>query len=58
MKIFLVRHGETQANVNKLFNGRNEKDLNAKGVSQAEKLSSQIKNIPIDLIISSPLKNP
>lgn len=56
MKIFLVRHGETQANVNKLFNGRNEKDLNAKGVSQAEKLSSQIKNIPIDLIISSPLK--
>lgn len=56
MKIFLVRHGQTEANANNLFNGRNEKDLNDTGVSQAKELSSQIKDLPIDLIISSPLK--
>ena len=43
MKIFLVRHGKTDANANKLFNGRNEKDLNDVGIQQAEELKERVK---------------
>ncbi len=43
MKIFLVRHGKTDANANKLFNGRNEKDLNDVGIQQAEELKESVK---------------
>lgn len=56
MLIYLVRHGQTDANVNNLFNGRNERDLNETGISQAEELSSKIAKLPIDLIICSPLR--
>ncbi len=56
MKLFLVRHGQTEANANGLFNGRNEKDLNDVGVKQAEALIPEIEKLPIDLVISSPLK--
>lgn len=56
MKIFLVRHGQTEANANHLFNGRNEKDLNETGVSQAQLLVPEVESLPIDVVISSPLK--
>ena len=56
MKLYLVRHGQTEANVNNLFNGRNERDLNEVGVKQAEGLVSKMKELPLDLIITSPLK--
>ena len=56
MKLYFVRHGQTEANANQLFNGRNEKDLNAVGIKQAEKLIPEVRELPIDLIITSPLK--
>ncbi|MDO4283174.1 MAG: histidine phosphatase family protein [Clostridia bacterium] len=56
MYLFLVRHGLTDANINNLFNGRNERDLNETGVKQAEKIAPIIQRLPIDIIISSPLK--
>ncbi len=56
MKLYIVRHGQTEANVKHLFNGRNQRDLTDFGVKQAKTLSSQMKNLNIDLIFCSPLK--
>lgn len=56
MNLYLVRHGETQANVNHLFNGINNKDLTDYGINQAQSLINEIKNLNINLIFSSPLK--
>ena len=50
MKLYIVRHGQTEANVNRLFNGRNQKDLTDFGIEQAERLASQLKNLKIDSI--------
>lgn len=56
MKLYIVRHGQTEANVNHLFNGRNQRDLTDFGVKQAETLANKLKNLNIDLIFCSPLK--
>ena len=56
MKLYVVRHGETYANVEKIYNGRVDDNLNEKGISQAKELTEKIKDIDIDLIICSPMK--
>ena len=56
MILYVVRHGQTEANVNHLFNGINEGDLNENGIQQANELATIIKNIDIDYIYCSPLK--
>lgn len=54
MKIYLIRHGEVNHNLHRLYN-REDEDLNETGIKQAEKLKEKIKNIEYDFIISSPL---
>lgn len=54
MKIYLVRHGEVPHNALKQYNIKDE-DLTERGIKQAEKLREKIKNMEVDLIISSPL---
>ncbi len=54
MKIYLVRHGEVPHNALKQYNIKDE-DLTERGIKQAEELREKIKNIEVDLIISSPL---
>lgn len=54
MKIYLVRHGQCDSNVKKIYNYKNE-DLNEKGVDQANDLRRNISNIDYDIIFSSPL---
>ena len=56
MNLYVVRHGQTEANVNHLFNGRNERDLTEFGIEQANSLANRMKTISKDLIFSSPLK--
>lgn len=36
MKLYIVRHGQTEDNVSHLFNRRNQRDLTDFGVEQAE----------------------
>lgn len=55
MNLYVVRHCQTNSNKNKLFNGRNDEDINEYGIEQAKVLKEQIKRLNIDLIISSPL---
>lgn len=56
MILYVVRHGQTEANAKHLFNGINEFDLTDIGIKQAEELIPNIKKINIDCIFSSPLK--
>ena len=56
MNLYVVRHGETYANVDGVYNGRIDDNLNAKGIAQAKSLISDMEKLDIDLIICSPMK--
>lgn len=53
MDIYIVRHGETPANINKIC-GSELEDLTENGVRQAEELREKIKNMSFDIIYCSP----
>ena len=53
MKVYFVRHGESEYNIEKLWQHGNV-PLSEKGKKQAEFLAKRFTKIPIDLIISSP----
>lgn len=53
MKIYFVRHGEGEHNVNKLYSIP-DFNLTEKGIKQAESLAERLINFPIELILSSP----
>lgn len=57
MKIYFVRHGQTDWNVErKMQGGESEKDLNKTGIEQAKKAREKVKKIKYDMIIRSPMK--
>jgi broad specificity phosphatase PhoE len=55
-EIILVRHGETKWNVEEVFRGRIDVELNQTGIKQAELLAEYLSKRKIDAIYSSPLK--
>jgi len=56
MKIYLVRHGETDANkIHTLVGQKTNIDINENGVKQAKELKEKIKDIPFDICFTSPL---
>jgi alpha-ribazole phosphatase len=55
-KIYLVRHGQTDANVEKRYCGQTDVDLNHKGLRDAANIAKVLKNTSIDSIVSSDLK--
>ncbi len=56
MKIYLVRHGETDANKNKIMQGRSQNlQLNETGRKQALSLKNKIKDIKFTVCFTSPL---
>lgn len=56
MKIYYVRHGQTDFNLTKkMQGGGTEKDLNETGIIQANKTSEILKNAKYDVIICSPM---
>jgi broad specificity phosphatase PhoE len=54
--IILARHGETEWNVEEVFRGRIDVELNETGLRQAELLAEYLSGIKIDAIYSSPLR--
>lgn len=56
MKIYLVRHGQTEKNKFGLVQGQTEADLSEKGRKDAKELINLIETLNIDIVISSPLK--
>ena len=55
LRILLVRHGETDWNKNRRFQGRTDTTLNEKGRAQAAALGRALKKEPIKAIYSSPI---
>lgn len=56
MKVYVVRHGQTDWNAEGRIQGSTDTELNKNGIEQAQKLKELIKDYKIDIIISSPLK--
>ncbi len=54
--IYIIRHGETEANKKGIFRGRLDIELSKRGKEQAEELKKYFKDIEIDYVLSSPLK--
>lgn len=55
MRIYVIRHGETDVNLENRINSLNEDDLNETGIMQAKQVGIELENIDYDFIISSPL---
>ena len=56
MKLILVRHGETDSNVQEIVQGQLPVPLNSRGFEQAKKVGLRLKTEKIDVIYSSDLK--
>ncbi len=54
--IYIVRHGQTNWNLEGRNQGRIDIELNEKGIQQAEITSEKLKNIKFNKVFSSPLK--
>lgn len=55
MNLFVVRHGQTNWNLEGRLQGRTDIKLNKTGILQAEVVRDKLSNEQIDLIICSPL---
>ena len=54
--IYLARHGQTEENLMKIFQGHLPGTLTAEGIEQARNLGKELKDADIDCILSSDLK--
>ena len=55
-KIYLVRHGVTQANKENRFAGRTDEELHAEGVQQIRQVGDRLKNNDVSSIYCGPAK--
>lgn len=56
MILYVVRHGETDHNMQKRYAGSTDVPLNAVGIQQAKDTAKQLSAKSFDVIVSSPLK--
>lgn len=56
MILYVVRHGQTDFNIQQRYAGSTDVELNTYGKKQAEELSESIANMKFDVIITSSLK--
>jgi probable phosphoglycerate mutase len=54
--LYIVRHGETDYNKQGRYLGRIDISLSSAGIDQAKELAMEVKDMHIDVVISSPLK--
>lgn len=56
MNLLVVRHGQTNYNLNHIILSKTDDPLNETGISQAQTTAKNLEREKIDLIISSPLR--
>ena len=54
--IYIVRHGQTDYNINGRYSGRLDIQLNKKGIEEAKIVKEKLKDIKFDIIYTSPLQ--
>jgi alpha-ribazole phosphatase len=56
MRLYLIRHGQTDWNLNHRFQGQSDVSLNGTGMEQVLKIAQRLSNVNIDAIYSSDLR--
>jgi len=56
MRLWLIRHGETEANVAGLYSGHTPTPLTPKGLAQAQILGKLLSEVPFDRVLCSALE--
>lgn len=56
LELTIVRHGQTEGNLKRVYQGWTDTRLNSEGVRQAERLAVRLKEKELDAIYSSPLE--
>ena len=56
MKLWLIRHGQTDMNLEKRMQGRSDLPLNETGREQARRAAEAVKGVSFDVVFASPLK--
>lgn len=56
MKLYLIRHGETDWNKQHIYQGQSDRPLNAVGKKEAAKLAQELKQVKVDALFCSDLK--
>ena len=54
MKVYIVRHGQVDSNIKKIYNILDE-DINETGIKETEQLKQKIQNLEYDVLYCSPL---
>ena len=52
---FFVRHGESQANLARIFSGRRDSPLTERGRAQAVTVADALDDVPFDRVVATPL---
>ena len=55
MKIYAIRHGQTDSNIKRIYNGAINEDINETGIAQAENAKKIINTKEYDVIYCSPM---
>ena len=55
MRLYLIRHGETQWNKQKLLQGKTDNPLNENGLQVAKMTAEGLRSVSFDAVYSSPL---
>jgi probable phosphoglycerate mutase len=56
IRIYVVRHGETEENRQKIVQGHLDTNLNSEGERQSDLLAKALKDVPFDACYSSDLR--
>ncbi len=56
MLVYIIRHGETNLNVQGRLQGRYDEPLNKNGIALGKETGEALKGIPFDYLFTSPLK--
>lgn len=56
MKLYVIRHGQTNCNKERKYNCLYDEDINEVGIEQAKEASKEVAKLNLDLIICSPMK--
>lgn len=55
-RLILIRHGETDWNVEGRYQGQADPPLNARGETQARRLAEELRGVGLDVLYTSPLR--
>lgn len=56
LRLYLIRHGETDYNQRRMIQGHTEVPINQTGIDQATRLARRMSGVPLDIIYSSDVR--